>query len=96
MLSVLDEHITLKGLLDTYDPPAISSKNCQYWVAHISPTTCELCINMDGKIYSIYPNCNCEVIPMEAIVASNKRIYGKNGADFWVKYLGRLPNYYIG
>ncbi len=94
-----------KGLLDTYDPPTTESKNWKHWVAHITPTTCGLCRNLNGKIYSIrdidfqeppiHPNCRCEVLPMEAVIAGNATKDGKNGADFWMKYMGRLPDYYI-
>ena len=32
---------------------------------------------------------------MAAVIAGNATKDGKNGADFWIKYMGRLPDYYI-
>lgn len=32
---------------------------------------------------------------MEAIVSGNTTKDGKNGADWWLEYLGILPDYYI-
>ncbi len=31
---------------------------------------------------------------MKAILAGNTTKDGKSGADFWIKYIGRLPDYY--
>lgn len=105
VLSVLDEHSILKGLLDTYDPPTVESKNWKHWVANIDLKTCLLCRNLNGKIYSIedtdfeepplHPNCRCEIVALEAVGAGNATKDGKNGADFWIKYTGKLPDYYI-
>ena len=105
LISLAEEFSILKGKLDTYYPPTIESENWKHWVAHIFLTTCELCRNLNGKIYSIedidfeeppiHPNCRCEVLTMKAIISGNATKDGKNGADFWIKYMGRLPNYYI-
>ena len=94
-----------KGLLDAYDPPTVESKNWKQWVANIDIKTCLLCRSLNGKIYSmddldfqeppLHPNCRCEVLPIEAVIAGNATKDGKNGADFWMKYMGRLPDYYI-
>lgn len=43
----------------------------------------------------LHPNCRCRILPMEAIVAGNTTKDGNNGADWWLKYLGILPDYYI-
>lgn len=95
----------IKGLLDTYDPPTVESENWKHWVTHITPTTCDRCRDLNGKIYFIndidfeepplHPNCRCEVLPMKAVIAGNATKDGENGADFWIKYYGKLPDYYI-
>ena len=105
MLTEKDAIYINKGLLDTYSPQTTESKNWKHWVAHIDLKICLLCRNLNGKIYSIedidfeeppiHPNCRCEIFPMEAVIAGNATKNGKNGADFFVKYMGRLPNYYI-
>ena len=95
----------IKGLLDTYNPPTTESENWKHWVTHISLTTCGECKSLNGKIYSIedidfeepplHQYCRCEVLPMKAVIAGNATKERKNGADFFVKYIGRLPSYYI-
>ena len=99
------EERVFKNLLDTYDPPTVESKNWKQWVANIDLKTCLLCRSLNGKIYSmddsdfqeppIHPNCKCEILPMKAVIAGNATKNGENGADFWIKYIGRLPDYYI-
>lgn len=94
-----------KGLLDTYAPPTQRSENWKQWIADIDIKACSLCRNLNGKIYAIdddnfeeppvHPNCRCEIVALEAVVAGNATKDGKNGADFWMKYMGRLPDYYI-
>lgn len=94
-----------KNLDDTYDPPAIESKNWKQWVTNIGPTTCGICKNSNGKIYAInddnfekppiHDNCRCTMVVLKAVEAGNATKDGINGADFWMKYLDRLPDYYI-
>lgn len=43
----------------------------------------------------LHHNCKCVVIPMEAVVAGNATNNGDNGADYWLKYFGELPRYYV-
>ena len=105
MLYEKDEESIYKGLLDTYNPPVVGSENWKQWVSHMTFTTCELCRNLNGKIYSIddidfeeppfHRNCQCEILTMAAVIAGDATKDGENGADFWIKYMGRLPDYYI-
>ncbi len=94
-----------KGKLDTFDPITADSVNFKHWVTHESINTCRACILQNGKIYRIsetplispplHPNCRCEIARMEAITAGGATKDGENGADFWLKYFGCLPNYYV-
>lgn len=94
-----------KSLLDTYDPPTELSENWIYWLTQITPQTCEDCKNENGKIYSIkdtsfkrpplHPFCRCSLPRLSAVLAGNATKDGENGADFWMKYKGKLPDYYI-
>ena len=105
VLSKGEEKSILKSLLDTYDPPTQRSENWKQWVANIDIKTCLLCRNLNGKIYSmgdfdfqeppVHPNCRCEIVTLKAVVAGDATKDGKNGADFWIKHIGRLPDYYI-
>lgn len=82
------------------------SVNWIIWRARIKPTTCEECFSRNGKIYSfddliiigepqLHPNCGCWLERMSAIKAGNATDLGTDGADWWVKYLNKLPDYYI-
>ena len=82
------------------------SVNWIIWRARIKPTTCEECFSRNGKIYSfddliiigepqLHPNCGCWLERMSAIKAGNATDLGTDGADWWVKYLKKLPDYYI-
>lgn len=94
-----------KGLLDTYSPPTTKSENWKHWITHISFITCGECLDLNGKIYStedmsfeeppLHPRCRCKVLPLKAVIAGNATKDGKNGADFFLKYIGKLPDYYI-
>lgn len=60
---------------------------------------------MHGKIYSKYealllgyqphPNCRCLISYMNSIEVGYATKDGKNGADYWLKTYGKLPDYYI-
>lgn len=81
------------------------SKNYKYWISQDDHRRCILCEEMDGKIYRItevpnpkpplHPFCRCVIKIMEALKAGTATDNKLGGADFWLKYLGYLPEYYI-
>lgn len=82
------------------------SVNWITWRAIIKPTTCPECFTRNGRIYSVddlirigepqlHPNCGCWLERMEAIKAGMATELGTNGADWWIKYVNELPDYYI-
>jgi len=92
-----------KGRLDTFEPVVQESSNWKRWVTHIGPHTCPYCSSRNGIILPIdedagipvHPNCHCEIITKIAVTAGTATIDGDNGADYYLKYSGRLPDYYI-
>lgn len=94
-----------KGLLDTFDPITTQSTNYKNWRAILDLKTCIDCRSRHGQIYSIdevvnpspplHVNCRCDIIPLESITAGNATKNGDNGADYWIKHFGELPEYYI-
>lgn len=94
-----------KGLLDTYAPPTFESQNFNNWIAELDLRTCTKCRERHGKIFSIneipdtepplHQNCRCEIKKMEAIVVGEATKDGNNGADWWLKNYGVLPDYYV-
>ena len=82
------------------------SENWVTWKTNIGPRTCIECLLRDSKIFSLdeliqknipplHPNCRCERKPMQTVVAGTATDLGANGADWWIKYLQELPEYYI-
>lgn len=94
-----------KGLLDTYDPPTFESQNYKNWIAELDLRTCENCRLSHGKIYlleeipnvepPLHPNCRCEIKAMKSVLAGQGTKDGDNGADWWLKTYGVLPDYYV-
>lgn len=94
-----------KGLLDYYDPPKQTSRNYENWIAILDIKTCLYCRSRHGQVYlkdeipdekpPVHPFCRCEIKSMEAVIAGYATKDGQNGADWWMKYAGGLPGYYI-
>ena len=69
------------------------------------PKVCTAREEMEGKVYSLYedadpapplhPNCRCEIEVMKSVIAGFATKDGINGADWWLKHNGKLPDYYI-
>ena len=93
----------IKGLLDEFYPITTESKNWKRWVTHIVPFTCPHCFSQNGKIYPVdydtgipvHQNCHCETVRNIAIEAGTATKDGENGADYWLKHYGKLPDYYV-
>lgn len=104
-IGYIEPNYLFKGRLDTFEPITVPSKNWKKWLTHVGPYTCSYCYNQNGKIISVgvdeselvpvHKNCKCEIITLPAIVAGNATRDGKNGADYWLKHYGKLPNYYV-
>ncbi len=86
--------------------PEISiSKNFKHWVSIIDNRRCEKCEKWHGKIwpieeeisgeYKLHIYCRCEIKEMQTIKAGTATINGIDGADWHIKYYGKLPDYYI-
>lgn len=94
-----------KGPHDSYEPLKIESVNYKNWRAILDLRTCLACRSLHGKIYDIneckivepplHERCRCEIEPMEAVFAGEATKNGDAGADFWLKYFGKLPDYYV-
>lgn len=95
----------IKGKLDIFIPKTIPGTKWEQWKTGEDIKVCETCKRNQGQIYPTgqYPPkiipvhlyCRCEIVPMKAIVAGNATKDGENGADYWLAYYGKLPDYYI-
>ena len=83
----------------------MTSKRYKHWLSEEDNKRCTHCKNNHGKIWPIYeetdvktplhPRCRCSVKPMQAIKAGSATISRKSGADWMLKYEGKLPERYI-
>ncbi len=81
------------------------SNKWKEWVAQLDFKTCLICKENHGKIYDInefvypeppiHPNCRCVIERLKVLLAGTATNVGINGADWYLKYIGQLPDYYI-
>ena len=94
----MQKYIIIKG-------ESMISKNYKMWKSIPDGKRCFSCRILQGKVYSFsgpfVPNpprhlfCRCFIGAMEAEHAGSATILGTDGADWWLKYMKRLPSYYI-
>ena len=102
---ISDSNYFEKARDDTFVPVTGISNRYLQWRAQIDLKTCPICRTNHGRIYEIdeiidqeppiHPNCRCQIIELGAIKAGNATDKGTDGADYWLKHYGRLPDYYI-
>ena len=80
------------------------SKQWKNWQSkYIDLTTCKDCRKNHGKIYDYsekryqpeHENCRCSVVPMRTKEVGTATDKGFDGADAWLMYRNRLPDYYV-
>ena len=100
-----DINVSEKARDDRFTPTTIPSQNYKTWRAILDLKTCFNCADNHGRIFDIndttvmlpplHLHCRCTLEETEAIEAGNATNYGTDGADYWLKYYRRLPDYYI-
>lgn len=83
----------------------IYSKKWKSWHTNIDFKTCLICKKKNGKIYAIgtdvsselpaHLNCRCFIEKLKAMYAGTATEKGIKGADWYIKYYNKLPEYYI-
>ena len=83
----------------------MESKNYKNWIAVLDVKTCYSCRSRHGQIYEtdeyvfekppLHLYCRCLIRPMKAKLAGTATNLKENGADWWLKNNGMLPDYYI-
>ena len=81
------------------------SKKWKMWKTILDLKICYDCREKHGKIYEIKEKvipppplhrfCRCQIVKLRAILAGNATKLGVMGADWWIKYYGKLPDYYV-
>jgi len=90
---------------ETLSPKIATSQNFKHWISTEDLKRCVECKDNHGKIWyiseiptpapPIHFNCRCEIKLMEAITAGTATINGLDGADWKIKYEGKLPDNYV-
>lgn len=90
---------------ESWKPVLGESKKYKTWVAILDLKTCAECRNNHGKIWAIeevpkdkpplHTHCRCVIINMTTIESGTATIDGKDGADWYLKFYGVLPDYYV-
>lgn len=102
---VFDINLSEKARDDHFNPITIPSQDYKTWHAVLDFKTCFNCADNHGRIFDINDStvmlpplhlyCRCTLEEMEAIEAGSATNNGTDGADYWLKYYGSLPNYYV-
>lgn len=81
------------------------SNNYKNWIAELDIKTCKSCRDNHGQIYRIdeyvitppplHFYCRCQIKQMMAKLAGTATLKFQEGADWYLKHMGRLPDYYI-
>lgn len=82
------------------------STNWANWISKLTLFTCLLCTQQHGKIVDIsmlknktkvnaHKNCECEYVSMRTKQVGAATDLGMEGADSYLFYSGRLPDYYV-
>lgn len=81
------------------------SSKWKTWKAEIDLKTCLNCRRENGKIYNIHkfiypapplhPNCRCVIENLRTLLPGTATNDGTNGADWYLRIYGKLPEYYI-
>ena len=90
---------------DNWNPVFGKSKNFKNRISHLDVKICINCKSYHGKIWPIdktpdeepplHPHCRCAILLMDTINAGTATIGGLDGADWYLKYYSKLPDYYI-
>ena len=90
---------------DSLVPRVTESVNYKHWISVEDLRRCLICADCHGKIWPIietskieppvHHNCRCVIEVMKAIAAGTATINGTSGADWCLKYEGKLPDNYI-
>ena len=83
----------------------MKSNKYKNWLSVLDLKTCLLCRAQHGRVYlaeetiapepPLHIRCRCTIEWLTALYTGTATSKGENGADWWLKWVGRLPDYYI-
>ncbi|MGN0529165.1 MAG: ribonuclease domain-containing protein [Eubacterium sp.] len=94
-----------KSIFDSFKPVYQESDNYKNWIAILDEKTCVVCRENHGRIFPlneyvllsppVHNKCRCQIKIMKTILAGGATVDGLNGADYYIKAFGKLPDNYI-
>ena len=103
--AITNNNLIEKARDDAFFPETKPSTNYKIWISVLGPTTCIKCADNHGRIFAqhdpaipkipLHARCKCSLEKIEAIEAGYATHNKTDGADYWLKYYGKLPEYYI-
>lgn len=101
--SLLDD---IMNAMDGFEPAMRSySTRWRNWIAELDLRTCLRCRNLHGKVFDademiyeeppLHDRCRCRIEQLIAVFPGYATRNGLEGADYWLKYYGKLPKYYL-
>ena len=89
----------------SFNPIFYEDKNYKVWICALSPTTCEPCFDLHGKLYlpedapprfpKLHENCACTVIWSESVKKGTATFEGDSGIDVLLYNGKSLPEEYL-
>ncbi len=93
------------GGLEKEEEDLGQSTRWKTWSTILDLRTCARCRERNGKVYEmngfieegppLHDRCRCSIIFMKTIPAGQATDKGKDGADYYLIYYRKLPDYYI-
>ena len=103
--AITNNNLIEKARDDVFIPETKPSIAYKVWISALSPTTCIDCADNHGRIIALndptstkpplHLRCKCRLVEAETIKAGGATHNKTDGADYWLKYYGKLPEYYI-
>jgi len=93
----------VEQVIENNNSANVTDRFKQFIHRDIGVTHCRWCLGNDRRVFEtgtepetpVHPNCHCttEFLGRKAVGTISKK--GPNGPDYFLKYFGRLPSYYI-
>lgn len=92
-----------ESLQNIWKTISVVDKSQNWFTYHLglNKNHCETCSKLNNKIVDksstppIHIGCKCVLSPLKKVSIGKATEKGIEGADYWLKHFGTLPNYYI-
>lgn len=96
----------IMNALDGFEPGMTTySTRWKSWITILDLKTCLMCRKLHGKIFGtddfvsyeppLHDHCRCRIEQMVAVFPGYATRDGLKGADYWLSFFHKLPDYYL-